>query len=103
MSSIIVQRICFSVEFRTGDLSSRFVVRRDWNFAEVKFGGHRSVMVRRGCHLGEKGGHAALSKVPVPSDNKSQGTCGHFIRLPHSASGSHLKRTCPSPFDTLSR
>ncbi len=28
-------------------------------------------MVRRGCHLGEKGGHAALSKVPVPSDNKS--------------------------------
>jgi hypothetical protein len=48
----------------------RFVVRRDWNFAEVEFGGHGSVMVRRGCHLGKKGGHAALSKVPVPSDNK---------------------------------
>ena len=67
-------------------VTSRFVVRRDWNFAEVKFGGHGSVMVRRGCHLGEKGGHAALSRAPVPSDNKSQGNCGHFFRLPHWAS-----------------
>jgi hypothetical protein len=62
----------------------RFVVRRDWNFAEVEFGGHGSVMVRRGFHLGKKGGHAALSKVPVPSDNKSLTTnlCGRQFRLP---------------------
>jgi hypothetical protein len=41
----------------------RFVVRRDWNFAEVEFGGHGSVMVRPGCHLGKKGGHAALREM----------------------------------------
>jgi hypothetical protein len=49
----------------------RFVIRRDWNLVEVEFGGRGSVMVRRGCHSGKKSGHAALSKVPVPSDNKS--------------------------------
>jgi hypothetical protein len=65
-------------------------------------------MVRRGCHLGEKGGHAALSKVPVRSDNKSrQQISGYTWSLyprAHSVSGKPSKaETCPSPFDTLSR
>jgi hypothetical protein len=33
----------------------KIVVRRDWNFAEVEFGDHGSVMVRPGCHLGSFG------------------------------------------------
>jgi hypothetical protein len=28
-------------------------------------------VVGRDCHLGKRGGHAALSKVPIPSDHKS--------------------------------
>ena len=59
--------------------NDRLIFRRDWNFVAVKFGGHGSVMVRRDCHLREKGGHAALRKVPVPSDNKSQLRRNHAL------------------------
>ena len=75
------------------DLSSdaRFVVRRDWNFAEVEFGGHGSVIVRWGCYVGKKAAMPLLAKFQTRLTTNARGDPGTAeLQAPRDVGSHHI-------------